>query len=323
MDAEVVRRDLKLGEGEEITKWLAELDELGPPAESVRLPRGDEARDLLRRLEVAEPDVDEIVAATPDPARDPAVWWLLERTHHAIVDRMGEWKVHRSGAPSLPSDLGAVARYFHVYVFLATIPAVHRFHASRDVPDAITWETLTQLGEMVAVYRRKFGEGGMNKQFWTAQILSGIVFQLGRLQFELGRGRDGTPELGMHIPERGGRLVPETFNDSVRSARPFFDRYFPEHGARFTTGMSWLLDPQLEEYLTEDESRIVLLRRNWELTDSEPYMIGDRPILEFVFRYNGQPLDELPQRTRLEKAVVAHLQAGRHWHNRVGRLKLP
>jgi len=323
MDAEVVRSDLKLGDGEEITAWLSRLDALGPPGEPVRLPQGDEARELLRRLEVSELDAEEIVAAIPDPDRDPAVWWLLERTHHAIVEHMGDWKVNRPGAPSLPSDIGAVARYFHVYVFLATIPAVRRFHASRDIPDTTTWETLTQLGELVDAYRRKYGEGGMNKQFWTARMLSGIVFRLGRLQFDLGFVDDGSPVLGMHIPERGGRLVPEIFNDSLRRARPFFDRHFPEHGARVTTGMSWFLDPQLAEYLNEEDSYIILLRKGWTLTDSEPYMIGDRQMLEFVFRYNGQPLDELPQRTRLEKAAIAHLKAGRHWYNRAGHIELP
>jgi hypothetical protein len=45
--------------------------------------------------------------------------------------------------------------------------------------------------------------------------------------------------------------------------------------------------------------------------------------VEFVFRYNGQPLDELPQRTTLERAVVARLKAGRHWHARTGTLQLP
>ncbi|MFC0111595.1 acyltransferase domain-containing protein [Kibdelosporangium aridum] len=322
MDAKVVRSDLKLGDGERMTAWLSQLDELGPPAEPVRLPQGDDARELLRRLEVADADAEEIVAAIPDPDRDPALWWLLERTHHAIVRNMGDWKVKRRGAPSLAYDTGPAARYFHVYVYLATVPAVRRFHASRGIPEATTWETLAQLGESVAVHRRKHGEGGMNMQFWTAYILSGIVYRLGRLQFSLGVGSDGTPELGMHIPEGGGPLIPEIFYDSLRRARPFFDRYFPEHGAQVATGTSWLLDPQLTEYLPED-SHIMRLRRDWTLTDSEPFAIGDDSILEFVFRYNGQPLDELPQRTKLERAVVAHLKAGRHWHDRVGRVPLP
>jgi len=325
MDSETVRGALKLDE--RTTAWLSELDELGPPPEPVRLPRGDEARDLLRRLEVAELDVEEIVAAAPDPDRDPALWWLLERTHHAIVRHLGDYRAKSRGGPPLPYEGGAAARYFHVYVFLATIPAVRRFHAERGIPEAIGWETLAQLGELVATHRRKYGEGGMNMQWWTTYHLRGIIYRLGRLQFSLAVGDDGTPHLGVHVPETGGLLLPKAYDESLHRVRPFFDRHFPEHGARVAMGTSWMLDPQLDEYLTE-ESNIIQLKRFWKLIDSEPdpgdaSTDGDSSILEFVFRYNGQPLDELPQRSSLEKAVVAHLKAGRHWHVRTGYVELP
>src|SRR5262249_18129809 len=153
----------------------------------------------------------------------------------------------RSGPP-LPYEAGAAARYFHVYVFLATIPAVRRFHARRGIPDTISWETLAQLGELVAVHRRKIGVGGMNIQGWTVFHLRGIIYQLGRLQFSLATERDGTPVLGVHVPETGGPMLAELYYDSLRRARPFFDRYFPEHGAQVATGTAWLLDPQLAEY---------------------------------------------------------------------------
>jgi len=318
MDPEIVRKELRLGENHK--GWLSRLDELGPPPEPVRLPQGDEARDLLRRLEVQDPDVEEIVAATPDPDRDPALWWLLERAHHEIVRHMGDVKVKVRGGPALPYETAA-ARYFHVYVFLATIPALRRFHASRGIPEEVTWDTLTQLGESVAIHRRKYGEGGTNMPWWLTFLVRGLVYRLGRLQFSLVVAKDGTRVLGLHIPEAGGPLIPDIYYDSIRRARPFFDRHFPEHGARVVTGTSWLLDPQLEEYLSED-SHILQLRRDWTLIDSEPED-GDDAILEFVFRYNGQPLDELPQRSALERAVVTHLKAGRHWYQRSGRLELP
>jgi hypothetical protein len=45
----------------------------------------------------------------------------------------------------------------------------------------------------------------------------------------------------------------------------------------------------------------------------------------FVFhrRYDGLNvpttlLDELPQQTTLQRAIVAHLRAGGHWHSRTG-----
>jgi hypothetical protein len=49
---------------------------------------------------------------------------------------------------------------------------------------------------------------------------------------------------------------------------------------------------------------------------------GDRAVFEFVFRRVRPSLDELPQRTTLERAVVTHLRSGRHWQSRLGWIAL-
>lgn len=49
---------------------------------------------------------------------------------------------------------------------------------------------------------------------------------------------------------------------------------------------------------------------------------GDADVLRFVFHRIAPNIDELPQRTTLERAIVAHLSAGRHWQNRTGWLTL-
>lgn len=309
-----------LGLGTDAEAWLTQLAALGPPPEPVVLPHGDEARALLRRLDVPDRDADEIVAAVPAVEADPALWWLLERTQHSLGRDVGGFG-ELSGGPTLPYDRGDPARYFYVYVFLAALPAVRRFHADRGIPDDVAWGTLDQLGEMVAIHRRKFGGGGMNTQFWLTLHLRGVIYRLGRLQFNLEHQRTGDPVLNTHIPEVGGPMTPQACDESFRRARPFYDRYFPEHGARVAVCTSWLLDPQLAEYLPES-SNIVAFMRRWTLVDDEP-QDGDESMLEFVFRRDGQPLAELPQRTSLERAAVAHLQAGRHWHVRKGRLTLP
>jgi hypothetical protein len=45
-------------------------------------------------------------------------------------------------------------------------------------------------------------------------------------------------------------------------------------------------------------------------------------MLRFVFRTLSTPLDQLPRRTALQRAVTDHLKAGRHWYWRVGRFPL-
>lgn len=49
---------------------------------------------------------------------------------------------------------------------------------------------------------------------------------------------------------------------------------------------------------------------------------ADQDILQFVFGRADVPLDQLPQRTTLERGVVAHLRAGRHRQIGAGWLPL-
>ena len=130
--------------------------------------------------------------------------------------------------------------------------------------------------------------------------------------------REGEPTLGIHIPE-SGPLTPEACDDSLAQARPFFSRHFPETPTRLAICTSWLLDPQLAEYLAPD-SNIVRFGRRFTLV-GDGYD-GDADVLRFVFHRIAPRIDDLPQRTTLERAIVAHLRAGKHWRNRTGWVEL-
>ncbi|MEV4321145.1 hypothetical protein AB0J37_02835 [Microbispora rosea] len=118
-------------------------------------------------------------------------------------------------------------------------------------------------------------------------------------------------------------MTPEAVTASLDEARTFFPRHFPdERYTAFSCG-SWLLDPQLRDYLPED-SNIVRFQRRFEL---EPYeepegLDADVEVRRFVFPTLTTPLDRLPRRTVLQRAVVDHLKAGRHWYWRRGRFPI-
>jgi hypothetical protein len=110
---------------------------------------------------------------------------------------------------------------------------------------------------------------------WLAHHFQGRLFQLGRLQFELGglggttsaeiraAGTDlapGSPMLLVHIPDYCGPKDATSCTASLEAARGFFGRHFPQHRPAVLTGYSWLLDPQLNDYLPED-SNIVNFQR--------------------------------------------------------------
>ncbi|HYH13449.1 MAG TPA: hypothetical protein VD789_13910, partial [Thermomicrobiales bacterium] len=152
----------------------------------------------------------------------------------------------------------------------------------------------------------------------------------GRLQFERstmrdriadalrGRGEDVSPSdlvLSMHIPDFLGPLTPEACGESIEMAKQFFAAHFPEDRYRYAVCHSWLLDPQLADYLPEN-SNIIQFQRRFEL--AEGANDADTSILHFVFGPAPENLDELPQRSTLERAVVTHLRNGNHWQVRSG-----
>jgi hypothetical protein len=328
-DLNAVSVGARLGLGEDFGPWLEELELIEPPSPPVHLPAMHEVGDLLTRLGVSPADAAEIVDAWPSPDQTPEIWWLLQRCHQQIVAQTGNpystlrWQ-------TLPPHLGTVGRLFYIYVFLAVLPIVRQRHREHGIPDDVAWTTLADLGEHIAIHRRVFGTAGLRSPRWLVFHFRGDLYRLGRLQFERARlsawpslyddilnakvpgakaGSD-TPILSVHIPESGGPLEPAACSASLALARDFFALHFPEETYRFGCCGSWLLDPQLADYLPST-SNIVRFQRMFHIVSQRHD--GDQDVVQFVFRRTTYSLDELPQRTTLERAVVEHLRSGRHW----------
>jgi hypothetical protein len=320
-----------LGESEEYTAWVAGLAGNKSPR-PVKLPQGDELRALLDRMGVLPDDAEDLVASVPSPERDPELWWLLERTRDKLTGSMGLGRGDLWGPsmPHLPERLGTKGRFFYAYVMLAAVPDALAYFAERGIPDEIGWATLADFGRQIAIYRRIHGRGGLDVQFWFALHFRGNIYDFGRLQLNRqqiqsdDQAKAGAPYgqgdyvLGVHIPE-SGPMTPEACDESFRRAKEFYARYFPEEPYRYANCTSWLLDDQFAEYLPED-SNIVRFQRRFKLIEGDHE--GDKAVFQFVFRKLDPVIDELPQRTTLERAIVRHLKDGRHWKVRTGWLEL-
>jgi hypothetical protein len=191
--------------------------------------------------------------------------------------------------------------------FLARVPAARVLHAELGLTDEESWTTLRDLPRHARLDRLLHGSPGLRKDWWVELAFDGRLVQLGRLQYERCDGY-----LNLHIPEEGGPLTPAAVDASLARAREVFP-YDSE--ARCT---SWLLDPQLPGLLGE-ESNIVRFQRRFH--DLEERGIDER-VVEFVFRTLDDDLDALPQETRLQRAIVAHLRSGGCFYTTTGRLDL-
>jgi GNAT domain-containint protein/N-acyltransferase family protein len=290
-----------------------------------RLPDPTYLPAIFERLAIAEDDQQEILAAWPSPDADAETSDSLRRAYETLVKDLGGFAPLDLPGPSLQTT--PLGRYFFVYVYLAALPDVRRFHTRRGIPDDISWATLADLGRNLVRDRLLLGDGGLRTSGWLTLHFRGSIYQLGRLQFNRMQVRaahvaeafrEGDAALGIHIPE-SGPLTAEACDDSFAQAQPFFSRHFPETPTRVGICTSWLLDPQLADYLGP-ESNVMRFQRRFRLVGEG--FDGDADVLRFVFHRIEPSIDDLPQRTTLERAIVAHLRAGKHWRSRTGWIGL-
>ncbi|MDR8413333.1 acyltransferase domain-containing protein [Nonomuraea sp. 3-1Str] len=302
--------------------WLDHLESLG--GIDVQFPR-DPVAELLR-LAVPHEDVNGVVSTLPE--RGTPQWWLVERCVHSLVAAMGLVERGPAFPDRLPPELGP---YVFTHVFLGALPYTRGYHRERGVPEAVSWATFTDLGRTMAAHRRRHGGPGLHAPWWFALHARGLMYDLGRLQFErtrLGRttaegvSRAGLPvapgdaAIAVHVPDSKGPMTPEACDAAFARARAFFARHFPEERPRVVTCHSWLLDDQLARYLPAG-SNIVAFQRRFHLL----HRFEGSDMLAFVLGADAYG-PELPRRTRLERAIADHLAAGGTWYGRAGWLPL-
>lgn len=309
--------------------WHAHLSEIGPPSIPASIPTGDDLLRTLRYLEIPEEDVSDVIRLAPSRNSDPDAWWYLERSVHSLV--------RHTGALERPPRFGTLRdlndpqyRFFYVHVFVAALPHVQRYFRDRGIPDDVVHATLADLGRNVRVHRKRTGMGGLGVAWWLMLHFRGMIYQLGRLQFERARfGEPGAEDarntgmqstaddrvLSIHIPDFSGPMTPEACDASIARAHTFFNAYFPEDPVTAGVCNSWLLDPQLRDYLGRD-SNILRFQERFRLVPGG--YNASESVIQFVFGATTTDLDSLPQRSSLERAVVAHLKKGKTWEGRTG-----
>jgi hypothetical protein len=330
IDVDVDRVRNRLGLGAEHDDWLGRLAGVEPPR--VVLPNADTAADLFPLLGIAAEDGADLLAHRPDRVETPELWWLLERCVGGLLTRLGSLGPDAPW-PDLPPTLGARGRLFPAWVYLGALPAARAWHGERGIPDDVSWSTLADLGLHLAIHRRVHGVVGLDAPWWLQPHFRGALLRLGRLQFARTAAPFGSPPppdfagllapgaiaLEVHIPE-DGPLDAHACDAAFAAARDLLPRWFPEKPVDLAVCASWLLDDQLRRYLPEG-SNILRFQQRFTLLEGA-VGDGDRDIVFFVFRRPGGAAEDLPRRTRLERAVADHLASGGHWRVRRGWCRL-
>ncbi len=121
----------------------------------------------------------------------------------------------------------------------------------------------------------------------------------------------GDPVLAVHIPATGP-MTHKLCGESFKQALEFFPKYFPGYKFQGFTCQSWLLDAQLEQYLPSESNIVKFLREFYLLPIPNA---NDTQTFERVFGRKYENIDDAPQETSLQRAIVKHCKAGGHWRD--------
>lgn len=253
--------------------WRLQQLPIGPELELL----DDAAASRLMAL-FAMPAEDQqfMLAARPDPSRD-AAWYLLLRGCVAELRRRMDQPLPSSGYtawPRVPKDAGPVGMFIYAWALLAVVPELLEVQRRRGVPDAVARDTLSGLGTMMAAHAAETSINGVGLfPLWgPPQRVCGTNYTIGRHDFtrtEIGFG-DGTAgyALQVHVPPTG-RLIEAESVDSMERGLAFFAEHYPEEPISALVCKSWILDPQLGDYLPAD-SNLVRFQRRFQLLPAPP-----------------------------------------------------
>jgi type II secretory pathway component PulL len=107
-------------------------------------------------------------------------------------------------------------------------------------------------------------------------------------------------------------MTHEMCGESIKEAKEFFAKYFPEYNYKALATTSWILDSQFEKLLKPSSNLVLFLKELYLLPTVNA---NDTQMLDRVFNAKRNEagelnLSSLPQKSSMQKAIVAHMEKG-------------
>lgn len=185
------------------------------------------------------------------------------------------------------------------------------------IPEKIYVDTMGAFSRFVREYKESYGSYGFDRGSWTPRQVSCKLFRIGQLEYEL-TTLDCTPVVSLHIPTDAD-LRPAVLRPSIREGLTELYRLFPEYAEKKVCCHSWLLSPQLKEFLPEDSN----ILRFQELFDIEPDSTPSSNVLLWVFKNPKLPPETYPENTSLQRKLKQFFLNGGQFLEGKGCLRLP
>ena len=177
-------------------------------------------------------------------------------------------------------------------------------------------DTMGAFSRFAREHQESYGCYGFDRGSWTPRQVSGKLFRIGQLEYEL-TVLDGAPAVSLHIPTDVD-LRPQVLRPSVKAGLSELYRLFPEYEGKAVFCQSWLLSPLLKELLP-DNSNIL---RFQELFEIEPEGIPGNDVLLWVFKNPKLPRGQYPENTSLQRKLKQFFLSGGQFLEGKGYLHL-
>ena len=276
----------------------------------------EQAFELLRALPFAAEEMEQLHAAAME-----LPWETLE----PLVEGLQRPLEAEKAKNDLYALIGDIDQRHHglagMCVFAAAMYGTAKRLNALGISREVLLHTCSCLRLMSEKYRDQFGVFGFDRGFWVWRQSSGIIFRLGSLEYEylpaLSRQaaewtglRAGEPALSIHIPT-GTDLSRKALDDSYAQAHAFY-REHPEvcFAGKQPQGIvchTWLLSPALRTFLGEN-SGIRRFAEDFRLCHADENGDGYKYFLYLAGK--DVPLEDLPERTSLQRAVKKHVLTG-------------
>lgn len=191
----------------------------------------------------------------------------------------------------------------------------HDLYAERGISERVFTDTMKFLSRFIRTEFENTGKIAYRWGWWFPRQLALLEFRIGQLEYEM-LEEDGEKKISIHIPSDTD-LSAGAVQASLEQAHAFFANYFPAYAQCDMYCDSWLLSPALPKLLPPS-SNIIQFSRRFEILHTDEDSMA---VLDWICPDPNVPLEQLPEKTSLQRAVKAHLLAGGKIGWTAGRLK--
>lgn len=231
------------------------------------------------------------------------------------MDKLFHPETWREGLSELKRHIGEDAGGFGIlacelWCALKTFEVYEKYGISEE----IYVDTMKCFSRFVREHRESCGCYGFDREWWTPRQISGLLFRIGELEYEM--DTENERHIYLHIPS-DARLSAERIEESIKAARKFFAEKFPDYAGAEIKCESWLLSPTLKELLPPASK--ILGFQDYFVT--EPLGTDEEEFMTWVFKRRDIPLADLPENTSLQRNLKKYLLSGKKMAAATGTLK--